>query len=120
MIQKGVILPESVISGNVYGSLQGGYIKDPPGGEDAVQVVVYTLANFIEDEMPRYKAEKSFEDEMEKIFFNQKLKILLNWVKFLKKHLKALYQSMDFQHAVFIVIIIRIFIYEDYKKFLLK
>ena len=73
MVQKGVVLPESVISGNVYGSLQGGYVKDPPGGEDAVQVVVYTLANFIEDEMPRYRAEKSFEDEMEKNLLQPKV-----------------------------------------------
>lgn len=70
MIQKGVILPETVIAGNVYGSLQGGYIKEPPGKEDPIQVVVYTLANFINDEMPKYNAEKDYEDKMEKELIN--------------------------------------------------
>ncbi len=66
MIQKGVILPESIIAGNIYGSLQGGYIEQPPGGEDPLQVVVYSLANFLEDEMPNYRSEKEYEDRLEK------------------------------------------------------
>jgi len=66
MVQRGVILPESVVSGNVYGSLQGGFIQQPPGGEDPLQVVVYNLANFIELEMPKYRHEKEFEDKLEK------------------------------------------------------
>jgi hypothetical protein len=70
MVQKGVILPESIISGNVYGSLQGGFSSQPPGGEDPVQVVIYSLANFIEDEMPKYNFEKNYEDKMEKDLIN--------------------------------------------------
>lgn len=66
MITKGVILPESVISGNVYGSLQGGYANQPPGGEDPLQVVIFSLANFIEEEIPKYNFEKNYEDSMEK------------------------------------------------------
>ena len=66
MVQKGVILPESVIGGNVYGSLQGGYIQNPPDGQDPLQVVVYSLAQFIDDELPKYKREKSYEDALEK------------------------------------------------------
>ena len=65
LVQKGAILPETVISGNVYGSLQGGYANQPPGGEDAVQVVVYTISNFLDDEIPKYKFEKSYEDKLE-------------------------------------------------------
>jgi len=49
MVNKGVILPESVVSGNIYGSLQGGYVQDAPGGEDSLQVVVYALSNFLGD-----------------------------------------------------------------------
>lgn len=66
MVQRGVILPESVNAGNVYGSLEGKFIAQPPGGENAQQVVIYNLANFIEQEMPKFKAEKNFEDKMEK------------------------------------------------------
>jgi hypothetical protein len=67
MIQKGVILPESVFSGNVYGSLQGNYAKDTQlEGIDPLQVVVYNLANFIEDERPAFAYEQAYEDAMEK------------------------------------------------------
>lgn len=66
MVQKGVILPESIVAGNVYGSLQGGFIETPPDGQDAVQVVIYNLASFIDDEMPKYNREKAYEDALEK------------------------------------------------------
>ncbi len=66
MVKKGVVLPESVISGNVYGSLQGSFPEQSPGGEDVLQVVIYNLANFIEDERPLVAMEKEFEDRMEK------------------------------------------------------
>lgn len=66
MVQKGVILPESVFSGNVYGSLQGNYSPQAPEGVDATQVVVYNLANFIDQERPSYEYEKAYADAMEK------------------------------------------------------
>jgi len=66
MVKKGVVLPESITCGNIYGSLQGAYPQQPPGGEDPLQVVVYNLANFIEDERPIVASEKEFEDRMEK------------------------------------------------------
>ncbi len=66
MVKKGVILPESVTAGNVYGSLQGSYPQKSPGGEDVLQVVVYNVANFIEDEMPILNKEKEFEEDYEK------------------------------------------------------
>lgn len=66
MIKKGVVTPDSVSSGNIYGSLQGAYPQSSPGGEDVTQVVIYNLATFIEDEMPIIDQEKEFEDRMEK------------------------------------------------------
>jgi len=66
MVQKGVILPESVFAGNVYGSLQGNYAQQTPEGVDPLQVVIYNLANFIEEERPKYEYEKAYEDAMEK------------------------------------------------------
>ncbi len=65
MVQKGIILPESVFSGNVYGSLQGNYGDKPPEGVDPLQVVIYNLATFIEDERPSYQYEKAYEKAME-------------------------------------------------------
>jgi hypothetical protein len=66
MVKKGVILPETVMAGNVFGSLQGSFIQTPPGGENPIQAVVFTIANFIEDERPIIAREKEFEDAMEK------------------------------------------------------
>jgi hypothetical protein len=66
LTKRGVILPESVIAGNVYGSLQASFVQQPPGGENPVQVVTLNIANFIEDERPIFKFEKDFEDKMEK------------------------------------------------------
>ena len=66
MNKKGVIIPESVAGGSVYGSIQASYTPEPPGGENPLQVVIYTAANFIEDQRPIFTYEKEFQDTMEK------------------------------------------------------
>jgi hypothetical protein len=66
MNKKGVIIPESVNGGSIYGSLQAGYNPTPPGGENSLQVVIFNAANFIEQERPLVAYEKEFEDTMEK------------------------------------------------------
>ncbi len=66
MIKKGVVLPETVIAGNVYGSLQGNFVPEPPGGENPVQVVIYNLATFIEQERPMIIRDKEIEKNWEK------------------------------------------------------
>ena len=66
MCKKGVILPESVSGGNIYGSLQASYTPQPPGGENTLQVVIFNAANFIELERPIFTSEREFEDTMEK------------------------------------------------------
>lgn len=66
MTKKGVLLPESISGGNIYGSFQASYTPQPPGGENPLQVIVYSAANFIEQERPIFTFEKEFEDTMEK------------------------------------------------------
>jgi hypothetical protein len=66
MVQKGVLLPESIKAGNIFGSLEGSYIQMPPGGENPSQVAIFSIASFIEDERPIIAREKEFEDRMEK------------------------------------------------------
>ncbi len=70
MVSKGVILPETVVAGNVYGSLQGGFPQEAPGGEDTLQVVIYSLSNFLDEEMPKFNAIKQYEEELEKELLN--------------------------------------------------
>lgn len=66
MSKKGVVLPESVNGGSIYGSLQGMFPPSPAGGENPLQVVIYSAANFIEQERPIFVYEKEFEDAMER------------------------------------------------------
>lgn len=70
LVSKGVILPDTVVGGNIYGSLEGQYIPQPPGGENPVQAVVYSLANFIEDQRPAYTYHQEYEKQREKELLN--------------------------------------------------
>ena len=40
MTKKGVIIPESIVGGNIFGSLQAAYVPTPPGGENPLQVTL--------------------------------------------------------------------------------
>tara|TARA_Y100000310_G_C20339608_1_gene649152 strand:- start:154 stop:720 length:567 start_codon:yes stop_codon:yes gene_type:complete len=64
LVKKGVVLPETVRGGNVYGSLEGQY---PPSsdGRDHGQVAIFTIGKFIEEEKPYYTAKDNLDDTME-------------------------------------------------------
>lgn len=61
---KGVITRESIKSGNVYGSMECEY-PEPLQGVNAVQVVVYSIGKFIEEEKPHMDWEAKLEQEFE-------------------------------------------------------
>lgn len=61
--KKGVVVRESVQSGNIYGSMQATF-PDSAIGADAVQSVIYTIGRFIEEDKPYYAHEDELEDEM--------------------------------------------------------
>ena len=58
---KGVVVRESVQSGNVYGSMQATF-PDSKIGTDAVQAVIYTIGRFLEEDKPYYAHEDALED----------------------------------------------------------
>ena len=64
LVKRGVILPESVRGGNVYGSLEGAY---PPSqdGKNHAQISVYTIGKFLEEEKPYYMWSQAHEHAME-------------------------------------------------------
>jgi len=74
MLKEGTILPDTVTGGNIYGSLQAMYNPTPPGGESALQVAIYTIANFIEDQRPEFTYEKEFHDAKEKQLLEPSIK----------------------------------------------
>jgi Ni,Fe-hydrogenase maturation factor len=61
--RKGVLIIDSVQSGNVYGSMQAVY-PEAKNGSNETQVVIYSIGRFIEEEKPYYAHEEALEDEM--------------------------------------------------------
>jgi len=57
---KGVIYPDSIQGGNVYASLEAAYplLED---GRDAVEIALFTIGRFMEEEMPYYEWEKAYD-----------------------------------------------------------
>ena len=53
MRRHGVIFPDSIQGGNVYGSLEGKYIAESPEA-DSTQAVIYTISKFMEEEKPYF------------------------------------------------------------------
>lgn len=65
LAKKGVIKPESVRAGNVYGALEGVY-PDSFNDKDPNKVVLFMIAKFIEEEKPYFAWDKAMEDAEEK------------------------------------------------------
>jgi len=67
LTKKGVISRDSVQSGNVYASLQG-TIEAPKKDAEPIQVALFAIAKFIEEEKPRYEYLKRMEEEEEEYY----------------------------------------------------
>ena len=61
LVRTGVIIPDSVRGGNVYGSLEG-QVPEPTEGIDATQAVIMSLGKFLEEEKPYFMYEKAYKD----------------------------------------------------------
>ena len=63
--KKGIIVFDSVQGGNLYGSLEAN-IPPPANPEvDPVEVAIYVIAKFIEEEKPFYDREEKYKDDVE-------------------------------------------------------
>jgi len=62
---EGVILPESIQSGNVFGSLEASYPEAAEEGVNASQVVLLSTKKFIEKAAPALEAQEFIENEMD-------------------------------------------------------
>jgi len=58
LVHAGVITPESVRGGNVYGSLEG-QVPNPVGDLDTTNVFMLSINKFIEEEKPYFMYEKA-------------------------------------------------------------
>ena len=61
LVGHGVVTPDSVRGGNVYGSLEG-QVPEPTEGIDATQVVMMSLGKFLEEEKPYFMYEKAYKE----------------------------------------------------------
>jgi len=63
--KKGVIVFDSVQGGNLYGSLEAN-IPPPANPEvDPIEVVIYVVAKFVEEEQPFYDREEKYKDNVD-------------------------------------------------------
>jgi hypothetical protein len=71
---KGVVPPESVKGGNIYGSLEGTFPQQSEDGVQGMMVALYNLAQFIEDQRPVFKAMIQHKKDLENDLLNPKNK----------------------------------------------
>mgnify|MGYP003653607146 CR=1 FL=1 len=65
LMRHGVVIPESIRGGNVYGSMEA-QVPEPAGDLDATKVVMMSISKFLEEEKPYFMYEKAYkENEIE-------------------------------------------------------
>ena len=65
LVSEGVLIPESVTAGSVYGSLQAAYPDAADENVSAAQVILLSTSKFIEKETPLFETEEFIENEIE-------------------------------------------------------
>lgn len=64
LAKKGVIMPETIQGGNVFGAIEA-RLPETEEGVDSLQVGLFTISKFIEEERPYFMSEKAFEKQQE-------------------------------------------------------
>ena len=62
LIKKGIVLPESVHGGNVYGSIEGMIATPIKEDVSGVQTAVFSIGNFILEEKPYFETYRDYEE----------------------------------------------------------
>ncbi len=70
LVDRGVVQPESIKIGNVFGSMEGGFPQKTHDGKDGMLVAIYVLSQFLEDERPEYIATKQIQKDLENKLLN--------------------------------------------------
>ena len=60
--KKGVVTPESIRGGNVYGSMEG-LVPESVGNLDETKVILLSLSKFLEEEKPYFMYEEKLDNE---------------------------------------------------------
>ena len=62
LVKKGIVMPESVQGGNVYGALEGVY-PESTTGYDADKMVMLSLSKFIDEERPYFAYDQAYQQQ---------------------------------------------------------
>ena len=62
LTKKGIVLPETIQGGNVYGALEAVY-PESTTGYDADKVVMLTISKFIDEERPYFAYDKAYQQQ---------------------------------------------------------
>jgi hypothetical protein len=61
--KKGVIAPESIQGGNIYGSMEAKLLSSASEDIDSMQVTLYSVSKFLEEEKPYFDKRRQYEDD---------------------------------------------------------
>ena len=67
--QKGVVDPSKIRSGNIFGSLEGPVLVAEEAQKeqvDPLQIAIYSIAKFLQEEAPHIRGYKEYEEEFDK------------------------------------------------------
>jgi hypothetical protein len=70
LVNAGVVLPDSINAGSIYGSLEGKYPTDKKNDEEPLEVVIYNLHNFLNKQKGEHAIRKKYMDELEQDLLN--------------------------------------------------
>tara|TARA_Y100000310_G_scaffold86437_1_gene83306 strand:- start:3806 stop:4369 length:564 start_codon:yes stop_codon:yes gene_type:complete len=65
LTKSGVILPESIQSGNVFGSLEAKYPQAIDEGVNTAQILLISTKQFLDQQSPAFEAQEFIENELE-------------------------------------------------------
>lgn len=66
LLVSGVITPDSVTGGSIYGSLEAKYNMEKKGEEEPLDVVLFNIDKFISKDKSEYNLRKQYIDQLEK------------------------------------------------------
>jgi hypothetical protein len=66
LTNAGVIMPDSIIGGNIYGSLEAKFPTEKLGDEEPLEVVILNVSNFLSKDKAEYSVRKKFIDDLER------------------------------------------------------
>ena len=66
LTHAGVITPDTVIGGNIYGSIEAKYTSEKKSDEDPMEVVILNVHNFLTKDKQDHAIRKKYIDDLEK------------------------------------------------------